>query len=543
MLEAWTDRTSELSHLPSVEQVFCFENRGAEIGVTLGHPHGQIYAYPFTTPRTALMLRSVAAHKEMTGGENLFDAVLERELADERVVLEGENWVAFVPYAAHWPYEVHLYPKRRVPDLLGLDEAARTEFPKVYLELLRRFDRIFGEGEPPTPYIAAWHQAPFGALEEFDGIVRERLRASPRAFHHPPHFRQAEVSRGFRVRHERVHQRRAAGARGRATARGSEFMSGKYLVTGGAGYVGSVVAQHLLEAGHEVVVLDNLSTGFREGVPAGARFIEGDIRDAAKWLDSSFDGVLHFAAFSQVGESVVKPEKYWDNNVGGTMALLAAMRDAGVAKLVFSSTAATYGEPEQVPIVESAPTSPTNPYGASKLAVDHMITGEAAAHGLGAVSLRYFNVAGAYGEYGERHDPESHLIPLVLQVAQGRREAISVFGDDYPTPDGTCVRDYIHVADLAEAHLLALEAATSGEHLICNLGNGNGFSVREVIETVRRVTGHPIPEVVAPRRGGDPAVLVASAATAREKLGWNPSRADLAGIVADAWDFAQRRGN
>ncbi|MEI5522665.1 UDP-glucose 4-epimerase GalE [Streptomyces brasiliscabiei] len=316
---------------------------------------------------------------------------------------------------------------------------------------------------------------------------------------------------------------------------------GKYLVTGGAGYVGSVVAQHLLEAGHEVVVLDNLSTGFREGVPADASFIEGDIRDAAKWLDDSFDAVLHFAAFSQVGESVVKPEKYWDNNVGGTMALLAAMREAGVRKLVFSSTAATYGEPETTPIVESAPTKPTNPYGASKLAVDHMITGEAAAHGLGAVSLRYFNVAGAYGTCGERHDPESHLIPLVLQVAQGRREAISVFGDDYPTPDGTCIRDYIHVADLADAHLLALDAATPGEHLICNLGNGNGFSVREVIETVRRVTGHPIPEVVAPRRAGDPATLVASAATARERLGWNPSRADLAEIVADAWEFAQAR--
>ncbi|WP_069763967.1 UDP-glucose 4-epimerase GalE [Streptomyces sp. LUP47B] len=313
----------------------------------------------------------------------------------------------------------------------------------------------------------------------------------------------------------------------------------KYLVTGGAGYVGSVVAQHLLEAGHEVVVLDNLSTGFREGVPAGAAFVEGDIRDAAKWLDSSFDGVLHFAAFSQVGESVVKPEKYWENNVGGTMALLGAMREAGVRRLVFSSTAATYGEPEEVPIVESAPTRPTNPYGASKLAVDFMITSEANAHGLGAVSLRYFNVAGAYGKQGERHDPESHLIPLVLQVAQGRREAISVFGDDYPTPDGTCIRDYIHVADLAEAHLLAIEAATAGEHLICNLGNGEGFSVRQVIETVRKVTGHPIPDVVAPRRGGDPATLVASAATAREKLGWNPSRADLAGIVADAWEFAQ----
>ncbi|MEU3396864.1 UDP-glucose 4-epimerase [Streptomyces filamentosus] len=315
----------------------------------------------------------------------------------------------------------------------------------------------------------------------------------------------------------------------------------RYLVTGGAGYVGSVVAAHLLERGHRVTVLDDLSTGFREGVPAGAEFAEGRVQDAAAWLDGSYDGVLHFAAFSQVGESVAKPEKYWENNVGGTMALLAAMRAAGVRKLVFSSTAATYGEPETVPITETAPTAPTSPYGASKLAVDHMITGECAAHGLAAASLRYFNVAGAYGGLGERHDPESHLIPLVLQVALGRREAISVYGEDYPTPDGTCVRDYIHVADLAEAHLLALDAMTGGEHLICNLGNGNGFSVREVIETVRKVTGHPVPEVTAPRRPGDPAVLVASAEAARTRLGWTPSRPDLADVVADAWAFARRR--
>ncbi|MEU5435532.1 UDP-glucose 4-epimerase GalE [Streptomyces sp. NPDC020719] len=316
-------------------------------------------------------------------------------------------------------------------------------------------------------------------------------------------------------------------------------MSGKYLVTGGAGYVGSVVARHLLDAGHEVTVLDDLSTGFREAVPAGAAFVEGRVQDAARWLDPSYDAVLHFAAFSQVGESVARPEKYWSNNVGGTMALLEAMRTAGVRRLVFSSTAATYGEPVSALLTETDPTAPTSPYGASKLAVDHMITGEAAAHGLAAVSLRYFNVAGAYGSCGERHDPESHLIPLLLQVALGKRESISVFGDDYPTPDGTCVRDYIHVADLAEAHLLALDAATEGSHLICNLGNGNGFSVREVIETVRKVTGHPIPEVAAARRGGDPAVLVASAARAHEALGWQPSRADLAGIVADAWAFAR----
>lgn len=239
-------------------------------------------------------------------------------------------------------------------------------------------------------------------------------------------------------------------------------MSGKYLVTGGAGYVGSVVATHLLEAGHEVTVLDDLSTGFREAVPAGAEFVEGRVHDAAKWLDPSYDAVLHFAASSQVGESVAKPEKYWDNNVGGSMALLAAMRTAGVRKLVFSSTAATYGEPVSTPITETDPTAPTSPYGASKLAVDHMIGGECVAHGLAAVSLRYFNVAGAYGSYGERHEPESHLIPLVLQVALGARESIAVYGDDYPTPDGTCVRDYIHVADLADAHLLALDAAVAG---------------------------------------------------------------------------------
>ncbi|MCX4543190.1 UDP-glucose 4-epimerase GalE [Streptomyces sp. NBC_01565] len=319
----------------------------------------------------------------------------------------------------------------------------------------------------------------------------------------------------------------------------SDTATSKYLVTGGAGYVGSVVAAHLLEAGHEVVVLDDLATGFRAGLPRGASFIEGRIQDAAAHLDPSFDAVLHFAASSQVGESVANPGKYWDNNVGGTLALLTAMRAAGVGRLVFSSTAATYGEPAEAALTESSATAPTNPYGASKLAVDHMIAGECVAHGLAAVSLRYFNVAGAYGEFGERHDPETHLIPLVLQVALGQRESISVFGEDYPTPDGTCVRDYIHVADLAEAHLAALRAATPGEHLVCNLGNGSGFSVREVIETVRKVTGREIPEVVAPRRAGDPAVLVASARTAHERLGWTPTRSDLTGIVTDAWNFAR----
>ena len=250
--------------------------------------------------------------------------------------------------------------------------------------------------------------------------------------------------------------------------------------------------------------------------------------------------MLHFAAFSQVGESVANPEKYWRNNVGGTMDLLAAMRDAGVRTLVFSSTAATYGEPAVHPDHRGRrhrADQPLRRHQARRRPHDHRRVPPPTAWPPSRCATSTSRAPTA--ACGERHDPESHLIPLVLQVAQGRREAISVFGDDYPTPDGTCVRDYIHVADLAEAHLLALAAATAGEHLICNLGNGNGFSVREVIETVRKVTGHPIPEIVAPRRGGDPAVLVASARTAIDRLGWQPSRADLAGIVADAWEFAQ----
>lgn len=327
-----------------------------------------------------------------------------------------------------------------------------------------------------------------------------------------------------------------------ATVHGGQDPESRVLVTGGAGYIGSVVAARLIEAGHRVTVLDDLSTGYRAAVPEGAEFVEGRVHEAAaKLLDPSYCAVLHFAAFSQVGESVAKPEKYWANNVVGTHLLLDAMREAGVRRLVFSSTAAVYGEPESVPIPESAHTAPTSPYGATKLAVDHMIGAEAAAHGLAAVSLRYFNVAGSYQGYGERHDPESHLIPLVLRTALGERPEITVFGTDYPTLDGTCVRDYIHVADLADAHLLALSRAHAGEHLICNLGNGTGFSVREVIETARRVTGRPIPQTEATRRAGDPAVLVASAHRAATELGWQPRHTTLDAMIADAWTFALSR--
>jgi len=322
----------------------------------------------------------------------------------------------------------------------------------------------------------------------------------------------------------------------------SEDKALKLVVTGGAGYIGGVCVARLVEAGHQVTVVDDLSTGHADAVHPDARFIEGDAAEvAADLLGEGFDGVLHFAAKSLVGESMSDPAKYWEGNVVTSLRLLEAMKAHGTPRLVFSSTAATYGEPEQSPIAESAPTRPTNTYGATKLAIDHAITSFAVAHGLAAVSLRYFNVAGAYGAFGERHTTETHLIPLVLQVASGDRAQIQIFGDDYPTPDHTAIRDYIHVADLADAHLLALKHAAAGEHRIYNLGNGTGFSVLEVIEACRQVTGHAIPAHVAPRRAGDPSVLVAGSDRAREELGWKPERTDLAGIVGDAWAFTQSR--
>ncbi|NKY53306.1 UDP-glucose 4-epimerase GalE [Nocardia vermiculata] len=319
----------------------------------------------------------------------------------------------------------------------------------------------------------------------------------------------------------------------------------KLLVTGGAGYVGGVCAQVLIDDGHEVVVVDDLSTGNADGVPAAATFVEGDIATTGvKLIESeSFDGVLHFAAQSLVGESVQQPEKYWQGNVVKTLALLEAIRTAGTSRLVFSSTAAVYGEPEQVPILETAPPRPTNPYGASKLAIDHAITSYAVAHGLGATSLRYFNVAGAYRGLGENRVVETHLIPLVLQTALGHRDSISVFGTDYPTADGTAVRDYIHIRDLARAHVLALAQSQPGEHRIFNLGSGTGFSVREVISACERVVGRPIPAVEAPRRAGDPAVLIASSAKAAEILEWQPEHNDLDEIVSDAWNFLTSLGD
>jgi UDP-glucose 4-epimerase len=312
----------------------------------------------------------------------------------------------------------------------------------------------------------------------------------------------------------------------------------RVLVAGGAGYIGSVVTAALLAEGHEVTVLDDLSTGHADAVPTGARFVEASLHDSAPVLaDVRPEAVLHFAAKSLVGVSQQQPEDYWHTNVGGSLALLEAMRAADCRRIVFSSTAATYGEPDAVPIREDAPTRPTNTYGASKLAVDHMLTSYAVAHGFAAVSLRYFNVAGAAFGLGERHTTETHLIPIALQVAAGQRESMTVFGGDYPTPDGTGIRDYVHVADLADAHLLALPAPAAGEHRIYNLGNGTGFSVQEVVDAVRSVTGHPVPVVVGERRAGDPAQLVASSDRIRADLGWTPRHPDLAGIVRDAWNL------
>ncbi|MFL5656533.1 MAG: UDP-glucose 4-epimerase GalE [Ktedonobacteraceae bacterium] len=316
----------------------------------------------------------------------------------------------------------------------------------------------------------------------------------------------------------------------------------KLLVTGGAGYIGSVMTAQLLAAGHEVTVFDNLLKGHLQAVPAGARFVEGNLLNEEllnSVLTVGFDGVLHFAALSLVGESVQQPGRYYRNNVCGTLNLLEAMRAAQVPRLVFSSTAAVYGEPEEIPILETAVARPTNPYGGSKLAIDQMIGFMTTAHDLAAVSLRYFNVAGASGHLGEDHHPETHLIPIVLSVAAGQRSEVQIYGTDYSTPDGTAIRDYIHVEDLVRAHVLALDSVRAGEHRIYNLGNGMGFSVRQVIETARTVTGRDINAVEAPRRAGDPPILVASSQKIRDELGWIPQKPEIATMIADAWNWQQ----
>lgn len=316
----------------------------------------------------------------------------------------------------------------------------------------------------------------------------------------------------------------------------------RLLVTGGAGYIGSIVARHLIGGGHDVVVLDNLGRGHRQAIPPEAEFTQCDLLDldrVREVITGSFDAVLHFAAFALVAESVEHPERYYRNNVLGTLNLLDAMREADVRRLVFSSTCAVYGEPDEVPIPEGIPTRPTNPYGASKLTADRIISDVCAAHGLGAVSLRYFNVAGASGDLGEDHEPETHLIPNVLRAAMGINPVVKIFGTDYPTRDGTAVRDYIHIDDLSAAHVLALEATRGGEHQIFNLGNGNGFSVREVIAAAEEVTGQTIPTEEAPRRPGDPPMLVAAGDKIRRELGWMPAKPNITDMVSDAWEFAR----
>lgn len=320
------------------------------------------------------------------------------------------------------------------------------------------------------------------------------------------------------------------------------------LVTGGAGYIGSATVAALVRRGSEVVVYDNLCLGHRAAVPAEATFQQGDLADTALLTEvmrrHGVRQVVHFAAYTSVPESVEKPEKYIQNNVVNTFSLIEAMRAAGVKEIVFSSTAATYGEPQEIPIVESHPTNPTNTYGLTKRMIEQLLESYETAHGFRHVALRYFNACGGSPERGEDHKPETHLIPLVLQVALGQRDVIKIFGTDYPTSDGTCVRDYIHIEDLAQAHLKALDhLERGGESLKANLGNGSGYTIREVIETARQVTGHPIPAVEAPRRAGDPSTLVASSRLARERLGWTPQFPELKTIIESAWAWHRTHPN
>ena len=319
----------------------------------------------------------------------------------------------------------------------------------------------------------------------------------------------------------------------------------RVLVTGGAGYIGSVVAEELVAAGHQVVVFDDLSRGHREAVPAGAELVVGDLAETAK-LESIFhsqkiDAVMHFAAFIEAGESMKMPGKFFRNNTASTLNLLEVMQAAGVLRFVFSSTAALFGNPDRTPIEEDDPIHPSNAYGESKLLVERMLAWFKDIHGLRYSCLRYFNAAGAASpDRGEAHQPESHLIPRILNVALGRAENANIFGTDYATPDGTCVRDYIHVSDLASAHLLALYALEKSDRLIYNLGNGQGFSVREVIEVARKVTGHAIPVIESPRRAGDPGILIASSEKIRRELGWKPNFSKLEDIVSSAWEWHRR---
>ncbi|HJV31289.1 MAG TPA: UDP-glucose 4-epimerase GalE [Bacillales bacterium] len=322
------------------------------------------------------------------------------------------------------------------------------------------------------------------------------------------------------------------------------------LVLGGAGYIGSHAVYQLIDKGYEVVVVDNLQTGHKKAVHPNARFYEGDIRHK-EFLRTVFEkeeieAVIHFAANSLVGESMEKPLVYFNNNVYGTQVLLEVMNEFNVKQIVFSSTAATYGEPEMVPITEEMPTNPTNTYGETKLTMEKIMKWCSIAYGMKFVSLRYFNVAGARegGKIGEDHHPETHLIPLILQVPLGKREYITIFGEDYDTPDGTCIRDYIHVEDLISAHILAVEyLKNGGENNIFNLGSNQGFSVKEMVETARKITGHPIPAQIGNRRAGDPSTLVASSEKAKAILGWNPTRTKIEKIIEDAWNWHRANPN
>jgi len=349
-----------------------------------------------------------------------------------------------------------------------------------------------------------------------------------RFFRHRIHLRENNRRRPVRRRRRREHEKRD---------------QVKLLVTGGAGYIGGTVAELLLDRGHAVYVLDDLRHGHSALLPRRATFVDAGLADREKLhallQTESFDGVLHFAALIEAGESMQKPELYFRNNTASTLTLLEEVLLSSTRRFVFSSTAAVYGEPERTPITEDAPLKPTNAYGESKLLVEHMLTWFNRIHKLHCASLRYFNVAGAIPGRGEAHEPESHLIPLILDVALGRRASIRIYGQDYDTPDGTCIRDYIHVSDLAEAHLLALQALETRDRLIYNLGNGKGFSVREVIDSVRRVTGKPIQVDEFPRRAGDPAVLIASSQAIERDLGWKPQYSELDSIIQSAWEWHQ----
>lgn len=561
LVDLWCERYTELSADKHIRYVFIFENRGEVVGVTMSHPHGQIYAYSKLPKKIELELINSKKFYEEHNGKCLFCRIRDEETEfAERVIYENDAFIAYVPFYADYAYGVEIMAKRHVCAINELDENERMLFGDAVKTVTGAYDALYNSR---FPYMMCMHNAPCNMEDtEFAGYRdyyhfhveffppmrsadKQQFMASsetgvgahcnptdPEKIAEQLRTAVAKYKRLTRVTNIRVEEKAPVFNPGAETV----------LVSGGAGYIGSHCCAALREKGYNVVVADNMIKGHPEAVN-GFKLYTGNVGDP-DFMDRVFnenkiDCVMHFAAYSLVGESMVKPYEYYQNNVGCTLSLLNSMKKHGVKKIVFSSTAATFGQPETSPITEETPQNPINTYGETKLAIEKMLKWFGQAYGINSVCLRYFNVAGAHesGNIGEAHNPETHLIPIILEVAAGVRDRLKIFGDDYPTPDGTCIRDYIHVMDLADAHIKAYEyMKETGKSDAFNLGSGGGYSNMQILEAARRITGKEIPADITARRAGDPPVLIASSKKAEELLGWQ-RKYGIDDIIATAWKW------